>query len=95
MGKLSKKLGRKKQLDAKKEAEDKLVRQVGMFGLRPDSCSTCSKPFDKDSKDMAMTWRVIVSEEKKRVTLICPECQEKIDEGMKKVFGGNDDEAGV
>ena len=95
MGKLSKKLGRKKQLDAKKAAEDKLVRQVGMFGLRPDSCSTCSKPFDKDSKDMAMTWRVIVSEEKKRVTLICPECQEKIDEGMKKVFGGNDDEAGV
>ena len=95
MGKLSKKLGRKKQLDAKKEAEDKLVRQVGMFGLRPDSCSTCSKPFDKDSKEMAMTWRVIVSEEKKRVTLICPECQEKIDDGMKKVFGGNDDEAGV
>jgi len=95
MGKLSKKLGRKKQLDAKTAAEDKLVRQVGMFGLRPDSCSTCSKPFDKDSKDMAMTWRVIVSEEKKRVTLICPECQEKIDEGMKKVFGGNDDEAGV
>ena len=95
MGKLSKKLGRKKRLEAKKEAEDKLVRQVGMFGLRPDSCSTCSKPFDKDSKEMAMTWRVIVSEEKKRVTLICPECQEKIDEGMKKVFGGNDDEAGV
>tara|TARA_R100000664_G_scaffold33944_1_gene52924 strand:+ start:1666 stop:1953 length:288 start_codon:yes stop_codon:yes gene_type:complete len=95
MGKLSKKLGRKKQLDAKKAAEDKLVRQVGMFGLRPDNCSICSKPFDKDSKEMAMTWRVIVSEEKKKVTLICPECQEKIDEGMKKVFGGNDDEAGV
>jgi uncharacterized protein with PIN domain len=95
MGKLSKKLGRKKQLAAKKEAEDRLVRQAGMFSLRPDACSICSKPFDKDSKEMAMTWRVIVSEEKKRVTLICPECQEKIDEGMKKVFGGNDDEAGV
>ena len=95
MGKLSKKLGRKKQLDAKKEAEDRLVRQADMFSLRPDACSICSKPFDKDSKEMAMTWRVIVSEEKKRVTLICPECQEKIDEGMKKVFGGNDDEAGV
>ena len=95
MGKLSKKLSRKKQLDAKKEAEDRLVRQAGMFSLRPDACSICSKPFDKDSKEMAMTWRVIVSEEKKKVTLICPECQEKIDEGMKKVFGGNDDEAGV
>jgi uncharacterized protein with PIN domain len=95
MGKLSKKLGRKKQLEAKKEAEDKLVRQAGMFGLRPDACSICSKPFDKDSREMAMTWRVIVSEEKKKVTLICPECQEKIDEGMKKVFGGKDDEEGV
>jgi hypothetical protein len=95
MGKLSKKLRRKEKLDAKKEAEDKLVRQAGMFSLRPDSCSVCSKPFDKDSKEMAMTWRVIVSEEKKRVTLVCPECQEKIDEGMKKVFGDNDDEAGI
>ena len=95
MGKLSKKLGRKKQLDAKKAAEDKLVRQAGMFGLRPDACSICSKPFDKNSREIAMTWRVIVSEEKKKVTLICPECQEEIDEGMKKVFGGNDDEAGV
>jgi uncharacterized protein with PIN domain len=95
MGKLSKKLGRKKQLDAKKEAEDKLVRQVGMFGLRPDNCSICNAEFDKNSREMAMTWRVIVSEEKKRVTLICPECQEKIDEGFQKVFGGTDDEAGV
>ena len=67
----------------------------GMFGLRPDNCSICSKPFDKDSKEMAMTWRVVVNEEKKRVTLICPECQDKIDEGINKVFGGSDDETGV
>jgi uncharacterized protein with PIN domain len=95
MGKLSKKLGRKKKLDAKKEAEDKLVRQVGMFGLRPDACTICSKPFDKNSREMAMTWRVVVNEEKKRVTLICPECQEKIDEGIDKMFGDNDDKAGI
>ena len=95
MGKLSKKLRRKKKLDASKEAEDKLVRQAGMFSLRPDSCSVCSNPFDKDSREMAMTWRVIVSEEKKRVTLVCPDCQQKVDEGIQKVFGGNDDEAGI
>jgi len=95
MGKLSKKLRRKKKLDANKEAQETLNRQVGMFSLRPDSCSVCSKPFDKDSREMAMTWRVIVSEEKKKVTLICPECQEKIDEGIDKMFGGNDDEAGI
>ena len=91
MGKLSKKLGRKKQLDAKKEAEDRLVRQAGMFSLRPDACSICSKPFDKNSREMAMTWRVIVSEEKKKVTLICPDCQAKVAEGIEKVFGDTDE----
>ena len=95
MGKLSKKLGRKKQVQAKKDAQDKLVRSVSMFGLRPDACSSCSAPFDKDSKEMAMTWRVVVNEEQKRVTLICPDCQAKVAEGIEKVFGGNDDEAGV
>ena len=91
MGKLSKKLGRKKQLDAKKAAEDKLVRSVSMFGLRPDACSSCSAPFDKNSKEMATTWRVVVSEEKKKVTLICPDCQAKVAEGIEKVFGDTDE----
>lgn len=95
MGKLSKKLGRKKQVQAKKDAQDKLVRNVSMFGLLPDACSSCSAPFDKNSKEMAMTWRVVVNEEQKRVTLICPDCQAKVAEGIEKVFGGNDDEAGV
>ncbi len=90
MGKLSKKLGRKKQVQAKKDAQDKLVRSVSMFGLRTDSCSVCSKPFDKDSKEMATTWRVVVSEEQKRVTLICPDCQAKVAEGIEKVFGDTD-----
>ena len=90
MGKLSKKLGRKKQLDAKKEAQQELSRQVGMFGMCPEECSVCSKPFDKRSKEMAMTWRVIVKPEEKKVTLICPDCQQKIDEGFEKVFGGTE-----
>jgi len=66
-----------------------------MFGLLPDNCSICNADFDKSNREMAMTWRVVTNEEKKRVTLICPDCHQKIDEGMKKVFGGNDDEAGV
>ena len=66
-----------------------------MFGLRPDNCSICNASFDKNSREMAMTWRVIVKPEEKKVTLICPDCQQKIDEGFEKVFGGTDDEAGV
>tara|TARA_B100000131_G_scaffold277233_1_gene280930 strand:+ start:953 stop:1240 length:288 start_codon:yes stop_codon:yes gene_type:complete len=95
MGKLSKKVNRKKDIKAKKDAQETLTRQVSMFGLRPDNCSVCNADFDKNSRDMAMTWRVVVSEEQKRVTLICPDCQQKVDEGIEKAFGGNDDEAGV
>ncbi len=95
MGKLSKKLGRKKQVKAKKDAQESLNHQVSMFGLLPDNCSVCSVSFDKNSREMAMTWRVVVNEEENRVTLICPDCQEKIDEGIKKVFGGSDDEEGI
>ncbi len=95
MGKLTKKVTRKREVQAKKGAEETLTKQVSMFGLRPDACSTCSSPFDKDSREMAMTWRVVVNEQEKRVTLICPTCQKKIDEGMEKVFGGRDDEAGI
>jgi uncharacterized protein with PIN domain len=95
MGKLSKKVGRKKQVQAKKDAQESLNQQVSMFGLLPDNCSICNADFDKSNREMAMTWRVVTNEEKKRVTLICPDCHQKIDEGMKKVFGGNDDEAGV
>ena len=95
MGKLSKKVGRKKGIKAKKDAEETLTRQVSMFGLRPDNCSICNADFDKNSKEMAMTWRVVVSEEQKRVTLICTDCQQKVEEGMQKVFGETDDEAGI
>jgi uncharacterized protein with PIN domain len=91
MGKISKKVGRKKRIKAEKELQETLTRKVSMFGMRPDECSTCSAPFDKNSKQMAMTWRVVVNEEKKRVTLFCPSCQEKIDKGLQKVLGGFDD----
>ena len=92
MGKLSKKLGRKKRIKEKKEAQETLSRHVSMFGHMPDSCSVCNASFDKNSREMAMTWRVVVNEEKKRVTLICPDCQEKIENGFQKVLGGLDDQ---
>ena len=95
MGKLTKKVARKKEVQAKKGAEETLTRQVSMFGLRPENCSACNTDFDKNSREMAMTWRVITNEQEKRVTLICPDCHQKIDEGIEKVFGGTDDEAGI
>ena len=91
MGKFSKKVNRKKDIKAKKDAQERLTQSVSMFGLRPDNCSICNAAFDKNSKEMAMTWRVIVKPEEKKVTLICPDCQGKIDEGLEKVFGESND----
>ena len=91
MGKFSKKVNRKKDIKAKKDAQERLVQSVSMFGLRPDNCSICNAAFDKDSREMALTWRVIVKPEEKKVTLICPDCQGKIDKGLEKVFGESND----
>ena len=91
MGKFSKKIKKKKDIKAKKDAQERLTQSVSMFGLRPDNCSICNAAFDKGSKEMAMTWRVIVKTEEKKVTLICPDCQGKIDEGLEKVFGESND----
>ena len=91
MGKFSKKVNRKKDIKAKKDAQERLVQSVSMFGLRPDNCSICNAAFDKDSRERALTWRVIVKPEEQKVTLICPDCQGKIDEGLEKVFGESND----
>ena len=40
----------------------------------------CDEPFDKKSKDHAMTWRVVVRENPTRISLFCPQCIEKTKE---------------
>ena len=74
------KLERQNRVEARKEAEEKMVKQVGMFGRLPDECSACQKPFDKKSKEMAQTWVVVVRSEQKLVRLFCPECMDKVKE---------------
>ena len=74
------KLQRQNRVDARKEAEEMLTKQVGMFGRLPDECNVCHKPFDKKSKEMAQTWTVVVRNQEKLVRLFCPECVEKVKE---------------
>ncbi len=62
--------------DSQQVMEDKLM----MFGHLPDSCSACEKSFDKTNRDMVFSWRVVVREKKKSVTLFCPECISKTKE---------------
>lgn len=74
------KLERQNRVEARKEAEEKMVKQIGMFGRLPDECNVCQKPFDKKSKEMAHTWVVVVRNQEKLVRLFCPECVEKVKE---------------
>ena len=56
------------------EAQEKMAQRISLIGKMPNECEICSASFDKKSKDMAMTWRVIVREEKEEVNLYCPNC---------------------
>jgi hypothetical protein len=76
------KIQRQNKIEVRKEAEEKLTRQVGMFGLLPDECTACKKPFDKKSKEMAQTWIVVVRSEQKLVRLFCPDCLDKVKEAL-------------
>ena len=68
---LQRKLKRKKYIKERKISEKELAKKIkGIF--LPDQCSNCEQPFDKKSKEMAMTWKVIAHEARKH--LICPTC---------------------
>lgn len=76
MGKFSKKIKR----DRSKQAEKDLAQKVNMFDRLPDSCTACSKPFDKLDREMVMSWNVVVKDQDKQVNLYCPSCWNKANE---------------
>ena len=49
-----------------KKFEKELARKMSLFDKTPSCCLVCETPFDKKIKEMAMTWYVVVREEKKR-----------------------------
>jgi len=73
---LGRKIERKKYIKERKNAEKELEKKIKNIHL-PDECSNCKKPFDKKSRDMAMTWKVIANPERKH--LICPVCWDAIE----------------
>ena len=76
MGSLKRKMKRNAQ-KAQKKAEKKMAKKLMMFDMLDDECAACQKPFDKSSKEHAMTWNVIVREQEKLVRLYCPDCWDK------------------
>ena len=65
---------------AKKDENEDLEQKMFLFGKLQDECLACSRPFDKKSKEMVMSWQVIVHEKEEKVNLYCPDCWNKAQE---------------
>ncbi len=77
---LKRKIRRNKEKKAKKKLAKEVKKQVSLFRLLPEACTVCTAPFDKNNREHYMSWRVAVNEEKQKVVLVCPVCQEKHNE---------------
>ena len=87
MSSLSKKFRRTKEKEAKKE----LKKKIGLFNQLPNHCLACQKDFDKNNKEMVMTWNVVVRSDKEIVRLYCPECWEYAKKITKEIEDGSAD----
>ena len=67
-------MNRKQRRALKKDKSADVSQKISLFDKLPDKCLTCNKQYDKKSKEMAMTWSVVVREESETVRLYCPEC---------------------
>ena len=45
-----------------------------VFDKLGQECAACNEPYDKKSKEHAMTWKVVVREKEEVVRLYCPTC---------------------
>ena len=84
MGSLKRKLERKNKKKVEK-AEKKMTKQLMLFDMLGDECAACQEPYDKNSKEHAMTWKVIVREKEKLVRLYCPACWEKANNLIEEI----------
>ena len=84
MGSLKRKLERKnkKKID---KAEKKMAKQLMMFDMLGDECAACDEPYDKKSKEHAMTWKVVVREKEEKVRLYCPSCWDEANKLIKEI----------
>tara|TARA_B100001123_G_scaffold303308_1_gene338597 strand:- start:107 stop:373 length:267 start_codon:yes stop_codon:yes gene_type:complete len=71
MSSLARKLKRS-QNKKKEKLEKKLTKKLNMFEHMPENCLVCEKEYDKNSREQAMSWRVVVKAD--AVRLYCPEC---------------------
>jgi hypothetical protein len=72
---MNRKQRRTRDAQIKKDGNEELSAQVAMFGKLPEECTACESPFDKNDKELAKTWNIVVrKEEDNPVRLYCPTC---------------------
>lgn len=74
-----------------KNIEKDIKQKLNMFDRIPESCSACSKPFDRKDREQVSTWSVVVKNEQSVVNLYCPTCWTKATEAVKEYYGETDD----
>jgi hypothetical protein len=62
----------RRKLGIKKKPD--LEKKIGLFDKLPKQCTNCLCPYDKNDKEMAKTWTVVVREKENKVNLYCPKC---------------------
>lgn len=86
MSSFDRKIKRKQKKRAAKQLEKEMAAKMNMFDQLPDECSACTQAFDKQSREMVMTWNVVVREVEKIVRLYCPTCWGKAREIIKETL---------
>ena len=67
-------MNRKQRRQLGKMAGKEAASKIDLMLNLPNECLTCKTPYDKMSKEMAITWTVKVYESQKLVQLYCPNC---------------------
>ena len=82
MSSFKKKIKRQQKKDVQKDLKEK----VGLFNQLSDECLVCQKSFDKQNREMVMSWSVVVAD--KKVRLYCPTCWERANKLVEEIKDG-------
>lgn len=67
-------MNRKQRRTLQKMAGKEATSSIDLMLNIGDSCFQCQKPYDKTSREMAMSWFIEVYKSAKKTVLLCPEC---------------------
>jgi len=70
-----------------KGLESEITEKMLMFDEMPEECSSCTAAFDREDREMVMSWNVVVREKEKIVRLYCPKCWKAAQRAVAQLYG--------